>query len=85
MKLVMCAVKDRQLGAFMTPFFVPSEGVAIRAFIDEVNRKDDANMLWRHPEDHDLYCLGTLQQEDAEFRLESSPRLLLAGSSGRKE
>ena len=40
MKYAVCAVKDRAVDAFNRPIYVPTIGVAIRSFTDEVNRKD---------------------------------------------
>jgi len=56
MKYSVCAVKDRAVDAFNRPIYVPTIGVAIRSFTDEVNRKDSE--LATHPEDYDLYELG---------------------------
>jgi len=56
MKYAVCAVKDRAVDAFNRPIYVPTIGVAVRSFTDEVNRKDSE--LANHPEDYDLYELG---------------------------
>lgn len=50
------AVRDRALDAFGQPFFIPSNGAAIRSFQDEINNKDSE--LYKHPDDYDLYELG---------------------------
>lgn len=60
-KLVILAVRDRQLDAYMRPFVAQSIGQALRSFRDEVNRKDaDMNA---HPEDYELYSLGEFDEE----------------------
>ena len=59
MKLIVCSVKDRAADAFGRPMFVPSQGVAIRSFSDELNRNDPENQLYNHPDDFDLYDFGT--------------------------
>lgn len=56
MKHVMVAVKDRAVDAYMKPMFVPHRNAAIRAFTDEVNRKESE--MNKHPEDYDMYFLG---------------------------
>lgn len=61
MKLEMCAVKDRALNAFMRPFFAQTKNQAIRMFQDEVNR--DKSEMGAHPDDYDLYWLGTWDDE----------------------
>ena len=66
-KLVVCAVRDSAVGAFNRPFFVPSIGVANRSFSDEVNRKSDDNPMYAHPDDFELYELGTFDEEAGVF------------------
>lgn len=61
MKYAVCAVRDRAVNAFNRPIYVPTVGVAIRSFTDEVNRKDSE--LANHPEDYDLYELGQWDDE----------------------
>lgn len=63
MKYSVCAVKDRAVNAYNRPIYVPTVGVAIRSFTDEVNRKDSE--LQNHPEDYDLYELGQWDDETA--------------------
>ena len=58
MKQVVVAVKDRAADAFGRPFFVQTQGVAIRSFMDEVNRQAEDNQLYQHPDDFDLFELG---------------------------
>lgn len=54
----ICATYDQASQAFMSPFVVPSEGVAIRSFMDAINNSQQANDLSAHPEDFDLYVIG---------------------------
>lgn len=61
MKLVMISVKDRALNAFMRPFFAQTKNQAIRMFTDEINRKDSE--MGGHPDDYDLWYLGTWDDE----------------------
>lgn len=81
MLLHMCAVKDRAADAFGRPFFVQSEGLGIRGFIDEVNRVSEDNPLNKHPDDFDLFKLGTWDDNSCQFDLELSPKLLLLGKN----
>lgn len=60
---VIVAVKDLAAQAFGQPFFVSSTGLALRSFRDEVNRRADDNQMSRHPEDFELYCIGTYDDE----------------------
>ena len=79
MKLVLCSVKDRAADAFGRPMFVPSIGVAIRSFSDEVNRNDPENQLNNHPDDFDLYELGEFDDNTGLFALHEQPKLLSLG------
>jgi hypothetical protein len=79
MKLVLCTVKDRAADAYGRPMFVPSVGVAIRSFSDEVNRQDADNQLYNHPDDFDLYELGEFDDNTGLFALYDQPKLLSLG------
>jgi hypothetical protein len=79
MKLVLCSVKDRAADAYGRPMFVPSVGVAIRSFSDEVNRKDADNQLFNHPDDFDLYEFGEFDDNTGLFTLHEQPKLLSLG------
>lgn len=81
MKLQMFSIRDRQVGAFMSPFFQQSEGAALRGFADEVNRAAPDNILYRHPDDFELFYLGTFNSEDGSFELFEVKRLVVTGSS----
>lgn len=59
--LIVCAVRDSAVNAFSRPFFVPAVGAAVRAFGDEVSRVDSD--MHKHPEDFELYELGTFDEE----------------------
>lgn len=69
MKMVIVAIKDRAAEAFMRPWFVATVGIAVRSFIDEVNRKADDNQLYQHPDDFELYEIGVF--DDSNGRIES--------------
>lgn len=60
-------------------FFVPSLGVAIRNFSDEINRVDTDNLLYQHPDDFDLYELGTYDDSNADISLLPEVKLLSLG------
>jgi len=79
MKLVLCSVKDRAADAYARPMFVPSTGVAIRSFSDEINRQADDNQLYNHPDDFDLYEFGEFDDNNGQFTLYEQPKLLSLG------
>jgi len=79
MKLVLCSVKDRAADAFGRPMFVPSTGVAIRSFSDEINRQDAENQLYNHPDDFDLFEFGEFDDNNGKFTIYDEPKLLSLG------
>lgn len=54
--LLLCAVWDNKVGAFMQPFVSRSKGEAIRSFSDAVG--DKQSPFCKHPEDYHLASLG---------------------------
>jgi hypothetical protein len=79
MKQIICTVKDRAADAYGRPMFVPSAGVAIRSFSDEINRDNADNQLFNHPDDFDLYELGEFDDNSGLFTLHEQPKLLSLG------
>lgn len=78
MILNVVSVKDRAADAYMRPFFVPTVGMAVRSFSDEVRRGGEDNPMAKHPDDYDLYRLGTFDEDTG--GLESClPELLVRG------
>ncbi|WNK14660.1 MAG: nonstructural protein [Microvirus sp.] len=76
--LYLFCVRDSAVGAFAQPISFPSKGVAIRTFTDEVNRKDDANNIYRHPTDFELWYFGLFDPNSGEFDL-SRPEMVCRG------
>jgi hypothetical protein len=71
------SVKDRAADVFNRPFFVPHRNVAVRDFTDEVNRIAADNQLNKHPDDFDLFFLGTFDDNDGTFDCEDQPYVLV--------
>lgn len=61
------AVKDLAVQAFGQPFFTRSKGEAMRSFQDEANSTDPNSPMAKHPEDYELYYLGTYEDETAKI------------------
>lgn len=61
------SVRDRSADAYGRPFFHTSKGGAIRSFSDEINGSGPDNVLAKHPEDFDLFYLGTFSDDRGEF------------------
>lgn len=80
MALIVVAVRDRATDAFMHPMCVHTIGQAVRSFGDEVNRADERNPLYRHPEDHDLFELGSFDERSGRVApLADGPRQIAIG------
>lgn len=65
------AVKDVASDSFKKPFESPSNGTALRAFSQEVNRKSDDNIINAVPADFELWYLWTFDDNTGEI-LESA-------------
>lgn len=61
----MYSVYDEKAGAFLPPFFVPTHGIALRAFKDCVNSKD--HQFGKHPADYTLFYFGDFEDADGEW------------------
>lgn len=64
---LLFTVYDVKAEVFLPPFFVPTLGLAIRAFADCVNSPE--HQFGKHPHDYTLFTLGTFTDHDAEFDL----------------
>lgn len=85
MKMIVCTIKDRAADAYGRPFYVPAVGVAIRSFQDEVNLASDESQIHQHPDDFDLFELGSYDDGTAQFELFETPRLLMLGKQAKAE
>lgn len=79
MKLVVCSVFDTVSGVFGQPMFVPTVGVAARAFTDEVNRQAQDNQFYKHPNDFQLFEIGSFDDNAGVLESLVPARLVLAG------
>lgn len=78
MDMIVCCVRDRAVDQFGTPFFVAAVGQAVRSFSDEINRKAPENNMAAHPEDFDLYVLGSYSGDSGLFKTDV-PRMVAVG------
>ncbi len=76
MKMVIVSILDTAAGAYGRPAFVASEGVAVRQFQDEVNRASEDNQLYKHPDDFQLFYLGTFDDNIGGMDLLAQPKLI---------
>lgn len=79
------AVFDSAVQAYAPPIFVPARGLAVRSFTDEVNRQDQNNALFSHPDDFELRILAMFDENTGEFhKLPEGPEVLVRGKDVRK-
>ena len=81
---VIVAIKDRAADAFMRPWFIPTSGIAIRSFIDEVNREAADNNLFNHPDDFDLYEIGTFDDSTGRITSYEDMQVLMMGKQAKR-
>lgn len=62
-------VYDSAAEFYLPPFFVPTTGIAIRAFEDCINSDD--HQFGKHPDHYTLFYLGEFSDQDATFDLHS--------------
>lgn len=81
--LFVCSIFDRKVASYGRPMFARAVGEAMRIFRDEVNRPAEDNILYKHPEDFDLFLVGKFDDETG--RLLACDPLMLDSGTSRKE
>lgn len=76
MRYVIVGVRDLVADCFMPPNYAQSCAAAIRAFGDQVNRKEVGNLLAQHPADFELYELGSWDDQASDWEIFPKPRRL---------
>lgn len=79
-KYTMCSVLDLTAQQYGRPFFTISDGSAIRGFSDEINHPDDNSILYKHPDDFQLFRIGTFDDSTGKVDL-CDPVMLVSGAS----
>lgn len=77
MDLILVSIKDRKVQAFHAPSTVRAIGEATRNFQDAVNDPKNGQ-LYNHPEDFELYRLGTYDDQTGQIAPET-PKLIAGG------
>lgn len=67
MKMTVVAIRDRQADTFSRPFFQATPGLAVREFIDAVNKQENGNTLNTHPEDFELFHIADYDDSTGKF------------------
>lgn len=63
MELRIYAIFDEKALSYGTPFFAPTDGIAVRMFTDLCN--DPRSTVAKYPKDFRLYWIGTYTDNDA--------------------
>lgn len=79
MHYLLISLKDRAVNAFQPVGNVRSEYEAFRVFKDLVSQPDTPQN--RHPDDYDLYILGTLDDQSGLITPEATPRKIADGKT----
>jgi len=65
MQLNVYSIYDKATNAYMRPFFMQSDGQALRGFTDESVRADSE--IAKHPEDYSLFRIGSFDDNKGEL------------------
>jgi len=80
MILRVVSVFDKAAAAYNRPYFVPSLGLAIRSFEDEVKRADPDNPLHNHSSDFELWHIADFDDSIGRFISLDSAFLICTGA-----
>ena len=65
MILRMFSVHDQKAEVFLPPFFVPTKGIATRAFADCIN--SETHQFGKHPADYTLFYMGDFDDNTGQY------------------
>lgn len=80
---VIVAIKDRAADAYMRPWFVPTPAMAVRSFMDEVQRESADNQLFHHSDDFDLYEIGLFDDSTGRITSHDDMKVLMLGKQAK--
>lgn len=72
MSLQVFTVRDDKAEAFMNPFFMPNQALAVRSI--QQCMADPEHTFARFPEDFSLYILGEYDEQSGKFTLLDAPQ-----------
>jgi len=78
MKIKIYSIFDSAASAYIPPFYMQNDGLAIRAFQDNVNAKEENNIS-RHPEQFSLHRLGEFDDQTATITMDDVARCIARG------
>lgn len=78
MNLIVFSIHDSAANAFVTPFFMHTKAMAMRAFEDNVNSKEESNIT-KHPEQFSLFKVGEFSDENGTLVALEKPEIIATG------
>lgn len=83
MKSRIFSIIDLKADAYLQPFFMPTDKLAIRTFQDCVN--DPKHNFGQHPEDYILFNIGIFDQVKGTITPEAQPKTLVSGIDCKRQ
>lgn len=77
--MAIFSVRDTKVNAFMTPWFAPTKGAAIRSLSDAVNGDKDGPVA-KHPGDYILFYVGEFDEVTGQILPLVAPEQVCAAS-----
>lgn len=71
MEYKMFSIRDTKAEVFFPPWYKQTHGEAERAFADIVS--DDKSTIHKHPEDFDLFFVGTYDDQTGKITIPQAP------------
>ena len=71
------SIRDSAAEAFLPPFFMANDVMAIRAFASLVNEK--GHLFNANPQDFALYCIGSFDASHGTITADEPPRVVRGG------
>ena len=78
MKLSIYTIHDSAAQAYLAPFFLHNDGLAIRAFQDNVNSTEENNIS-KHPEQFAMFKIGEMDDQTGVITAPPSPKHITGG------
>lgn len=79
---VIYSIYDAKAEAYLEPFFLPANGIAIRAFMDCCQNPE--HNFGKHPEDYHLVALGTWEPLLGDIKIDQFKVTLITGIDAAK-
>lgn len=87
MQLIIVTIRDIKTDSYFTPHYVKNVGGYIRQLSDDINGQVTPNSIAetmaKHPEDFEVYRLGTWDDATGEFHAEPKTQICVVSSLKR--